>query len=368
MRLIYLSPVPWNSFSQRPHEMAAFFHAATGGKVTWIDPYPTRLPAVSDLLRKGPALAGAGTALPEWLHLLRPPALPIEPLPCSGVVNHWLWRGVLHQARHVADEATLVGVGKPSELAIQLLQMVRPRTSFYDAMDDFPAFYSGLSRFAMSRRERRVARLVNTVVTSSHVIQQRFSQWKSDVRLVMNACASERLPMWQPRVRDAHAPVLGYVGTIAGWFDWELVLALAHALPTARLRLIGPLYQPPSVPLPPNVSIEPPLSHSRALRVMNEFDIGLIPFKRTPLTASVDPIKFYEYRAMRLPVVSTAFGEMALRGADDGVCLMNRDSNFRKLVRDALALSSSEQDMREFRQANSWSARFASANLFSRGG
>ncbi|SNS23844.1 Glycosyltransferase involved in cell wall bisynthesis [Noviherbaspirillum humi] len=365
MRLIYLSPVPWNSFSQRPHEMATYFHAATGGKVTWIDPYPTRLPTVADLLRKTPPLTGADAGSPDWLELLRPRALPIEPLPGSGMVNRFMWRDVLHRVRRVMDGQTLIGVGKPSELAIQLLRRGPRRSAFYDAMDDFPAFYSGFSQAAMAGRERQVAQLADTVITSSHLIQRRFGQFKQDVRLVMNACASDRLPARRPRLPSANGPVIGYVGTIAAWFDWEMVAALARALPTARIRLIGPLYQAPPFAVPPNLSIEPPLPHAEALQVMNEFDIGLIPFKQTPLTASVDPIKFYEYRAMGLPILSTAFGEMALRGELEGVCLAGPDSDFQSLVHHALTLAASEQEVQVFRLANSWSSRFASARLFS---
>lgn len=367
MRLIYLSPVPWSSFSQRPHEMVAFFHAATGGQVTWIDPYPTRLPTMADFRGKAPPLTGADAGSPAWLQLLRARVMPIEPLPGSGLVNRWMWRDVLNHARRFMDGDTLIGIGKPSVLGIQLLRSGLHHSSFYDAMDDFPAFYSGLSKLSMARRERSVARMVDTVITSSHLIQRRFSKWKPDVRLVMNACATERLPAWQPRTGRADMPVLGYVGTIAAWFHWELVAALARAVPSARVRLIGPLYEPPAIALPSNVTIEPPLPHAQALRVMNEFDIGLIPFKQTPLTASVDPIKFYEYRAMGLPVISTAFGEMALRAAEDGVCLLGRDSDFPALVRNALALGSKEQTALQFRQANSWSARFTLAKLFTRG-
>lgn len=367
MRLIYLSPVPWDSFSQRPHEIAAFYHSATGGRVTWIDPYPTRLPTIADFRDKSPPLTGADAGSPAWIKILRPRALPIEPLPGSGLINRWMWRDVLIQARQYMDGDTLIGVGKPSVLGIQLLHSGHYSSSFYDAMDDFPAFYTGLSKLAMARRERSIARMVDTVITSSHLIHRRFSKWKSDVRLVMNACATERLPSWRPRVGRAGMPVLGYIGTIAAWFDWELVATLARAVPTARVRLIGPLYQPPAIALPTNVTIEPPLPHAQALQMMNEFDIGLIPFKQTPLTASVDPIKFYEYRAMGLPVMSTAFGEMALRGAGDGVCLLGRDSDFSVLVRDALALSSTEQSVRQFRKVNSWSARLALGKLFTGG-
>jgi hypothetical protein len=49
MRLIYLSPVAWNSHIQRPHQLVEWFHNETAGEVLWVDPYPTRLPLWRDL-------------------------------------------------------------------------------------------------------------------------------------------------------------------------------------------------------------------------------------------------------------------------------------------------------------------------------
>jgi glycosyltransferase involved in cell wall biosynthesis len=37
------------------------------------------------------------------------------------------------------------------------------------------------------------------------------------------------------------------------------------------------------------------------------FRVGLIPFRRTPLTEAVNPVKLYEYAAAGIPCVSTRF-------------------------------------------------------------
>jgi hypothetical protein len=51
VQLIYLSPVPWASFRQRPHEFAEWFHRRLRARVLWVEPYPVRLPRWSDLSR-----------------------------------------------------------------------------------------------------------------------------------------------------------------------------------------------------------------------------------------------------------------------------------------------------------------------------
>ena len=56
---------------------------------------------------------------------------------------------------------------------------------------------------------------------------------------------------------------------------------------------------------------------------MQGFSAGLIPFIKNELTASVDPIIYYEYFVLGLPVLSTRFGEMALREGSPGVFLVD---------------------------------------------
>lgn len=332
----------------------------------WIDPYPTRLPVIADIVKKRPSTAVTHDDTPDWLSVIKPSALPIEPLPFSGSINRLVWRHIEAAVDRFIGGPTLLGIGKPSEMALRLLQKKRFASSFYDAMDDFPAFYRGLSSMAMARRERKITEQVTTVLVSSTALWERLKPLASDVRLVLNACASDRMPGTSVlrTEKNRHAPVIGYVGTIAHWFDWKLVLALAAANPTARFRFIGPVFEQAPVPLPANISLEPMLPHAKALRAMAQFDIGLIPFKNTPLTCSVDPIKYYEYRALGLPIISSAFGEMALRGEQNGVWLIDAHTDLKKLIERASASVNCVNHIGEFRKTNSWESRFDQSNIF----
>lgn len=368
MHLVYLSPVPWASFAQRPHKFAEWFHARHGGEVLWLDPYPTRLPKIGDFRWEKSTVVVGGTSsaeLPHWLRVVQPRALPIEPLPGVGSLNRFLWRHLLNQVDQFLNKPDgLIGIGKPSALALQILIRHQEVPSFYDAMDDFPAFYEGLSRQAMERRESAVASKVSKILVSSTALAGRFDCHKSKVLMALNACATEMLPSEQLISSSTVKPILGYVGTIGHWFDWPLVFALANANPMALIRLIGPVYSPAPEELPPNIELLPPCNHAMALRAMQSFSVGLIPFKQTDLTASVDPIKYYEYRALGLPVVSTYFGEMTFREQQSGVFLMSRQSDLTGVVARALEYQSNKNEIQKFRNENSWGARFDACGLF----
>ena len=369
MQLIYLSPVPWSSFAQRPHKFVEWFHATTGGEVVWIEPYPTRLPQLGDLKNrsKNNSFQEEIEPLPEWLQLIKARALPLEPLSGLKWINRSLWQGLLQQIEQIAKRSpSFLVVGKPSLLALDLIKRLKMDgvTSLYDAMDDFPAFYQGTSRLSMAAKEQQLAHSVDTVLVSSMHLKKRWdTETVKDVRLVHNGLDQTVLVNLAPHVRQQQNTIFGYVGTIADWFDWEWVVALANARPDDNVVLIGPVFCPTTIELPANIQLLPPLAHAAAMQEMARFDIGLIPFKRNQLTLSVDPIKYYEYRALDIPVISTNFGEMSFRAEEAGVYLSDTLDDIDDTVSRALQYQSAPADAVAFMHSNSWESRFSAANI-----
>jgi hypothetical protein len=377
MRLLYFSPVNAASYAQRPHFMVRAWLDWGVESVLWVNPYPVRLPRWQDL-RRDRGLGDQGTPLDPRVRVLDVPALPIEPLPLGPWLNRRLlgrkeWREI---AQYAAAGPLILGIGRPSALALTALKELQPTASFFDAMDDFPEFHRGLSRRAMRRHEDAIAARVGLVVASSTFLTEKFARRGLRVVRVLNACetggrqgdketgrqgdsVSPPLPVsLSPCLPVAPAPVLGYLGCISRWFDWPLVIRLAQALPQARIELVGPCPVTPPKRLPANVRLLRACPQPQAAGHLARFSAGLVPFRRNALTAGVDPIKYYEYRAAGLPVLSTSFGEMALRGRDDGVYFLDRGDDLPAMVAAALGhrLDAAETD--RFGQTNSWTSRF----------
>lgn len=364
MQLIYLSPVPWNSFSQRPHKFVAWFQAKEKDEVLWVNPYLTRFPLPADLRYLRLKNGNEQLIKPDWIRVITPPVLPIEPLPGSRCANGLLWRKTLNALHVFANRRqTLLAVGKPSLLALAALKRLHFCASLYDAMDDFPDFYSGISRLTVRKREQEIARRVDMMFVSSSGLKQRWEGSRPDVWLVRNGLDVSTLPADKRYAGPKEKNVLGYTGTIASWFDWDWVITLAKERPRDIVRLIGPVFTHVPSFLPENIELLPPVDHQAAMEAMSRFDLGLIPFKRNRLTASVDPIKYYEYRALGLPVVSTNFGEMTLRAGEDGVFLSFDFKDIANVIEGALRYRPDDETIRQFRAKNSWDARFELANI-----
>jgi hypothetical protein len=322
--------------------------------------------------------------------VLNVPALPIEPLPLGPWLNRRLlgrraWREL---QRFAAEGPMILGIGRPSALALGALRELAPAASFFDAMDNFPEFHAGLSRRAMRRHENAIAAEVDLVIASSTFLADKFARRGLRVEKVLNACEiiedktndecrmmnDEWTPHGCPLPHEVsihhssfcihHSPVLGYLGCIGRWFDWPLAVRLARELPGARIELVGPCIVGPPKNLPENVRMLPACRQSDAAGHLARFSAGLIPFQLNRLTAGVDPIKFYEYRAAGLPVLSTRFGEMALRGRDDGAHFLDAAGDLRAAVSSALSRRDDAATIEQFRRANDWRRRFQEATFF----
>lgn len=364
-RLVYLSPVAWDSFAQRPQKFALWFHEKTCGEVLWVEPYPSRFPCMADFKKIGVNDKTESVRPEGWLKILTPKALPLEPLPFSGIVNRGLyWSNTIEQIKIFSEqEETLLVIGKPTVLALQTLKELKNCKTVYDAMDDFPTFFKGLSKSAMARRELAIGRSVDLVLASSTKLREKWNRHNANVTFVPNGLDFALMPSTINQITNKTPKVFGYLGTIGEWFDWKWVINLAKFCPEDTVHIIGPVFNRPQSKLPANIKISPPCSHEQAMARMLSFDIAIIPFKKNELTASVDPIKYYEYSALGLPIISTRFGEMNYRNNAEGVYLCDDDREMQKAISDALSYRTTLELCQVFRASNNWAARFNAIGL-----
>lgn len=334
-RLIYLSPVPLNSPSQRPHHFVAWAHVRWGCEVWWVEPYPVRLPVLSDLyrLRRAAARGDGAAALgpswdgADWLRVVSLPSVPLEPL-LGGRQLLQALQAPSHRRllKLMAHSQTWLVVGKPSGLAMDLCAAVHGHRVLYDVMDDMPLFSHGLSQRWIQRAHAALVTQAQAVWGSAEkLVQSMGGLTRSTPALVRNGTLlpelSAGLDSGVGTAAHASSPlVLGYVGTLASWFDWQALKVLVAALPQANIDVYGPLEAPPPTDLPSQIRLHGPVPHAQVFGLMNGWHAGLIPFVRNSLTDSVDPVKYYEYRVCGLPVLTTLFGEMTQHAlTDEGV-------------------------------------------------
>jgi hypothetical protein len=215
----------------------------------------------------------------------------------------------------------------------------------------------------MIASEKNVLRSVQSVFVSSSGLMEKTSKTVTNCKLVLNAFCPDSVP-FKTSVEEKAPFVFGYVGSMGDWFDWAVVKRLAGEIGNNKVHLIGPLLKSPPQNLPANIEIFPACSHDKLFEYLKTFNVGLIPFKKNSLTRCVDPIKFYEYYAIGLPVLTTDFGEMSLRKGLPGIYFIEDNCQINQIVEKSMQHVYDLGQIIKWRNKNTWQNRFESVGIF----
>jgi glycosyltransferase involved in cell wall biosynthesis len=246
--------------------------------------------------------------------------------------------------------------------------LCRPRC-VYDYIDELAVFPE--DRQVLEQNHQRLLGTATLVIATAERLWRQVVALRPDVLLCPNGVdysfihrtieATGQPPDDLAQVLRPAAPVIGYYGALAEWFDYELLRYAAAERSEYEFVLIGPDY-------------DRSLTNSRIANVKNihwlgvrpypqlpqylkYFDVAIIPFKLNEITHSTSPVKLFEYMAAGKPVVTTAMhessrcaGVIVAKGPEDFVCQLDEalrrkaDTEYLSLI-DGLA------------QENTWDAR-----------
>lgn len=162
------------------------------------------------------------------------------------------------------------------------------------------------------------------------------------------AAPSELAALPEPRVI--------YVGSVAEWFDFELLFALARLLPSFSFPVVGPLrpaLRGTAAAAPPNVHFLGPKAYAELPAWLAHSQAAIIPFLRNELTEAVDPVKIHEYLAAGLPVLSTPFSSEIERLAGPVTLAADARSGAEGLAR-LIADPPTAEEQRKAARPRSW--------------
>jgi GT2 family glycosyltransferase/glycosyltransferase involved in cell wall biosynthesis len=175
----------------------------------------------------------------------------------------------------------------------------------YDCLDEHSAF--GTNRPGLlAQEEERLTAEADLVVATSAVLLERLSKRSASARLLGNACDEELFRSVPDPPMGPGELTVGYVGAVDDWFDTDLFDELARSNPGWRFEIVGGFEgERVSLAKLPNVLLHGEKPHSELPALRGRFDVEIIPFRLTPLTHAVDPVKLYEAAAAGRPVVAT---------------------------------------------------------------
>jgi len=228
----------------------------------------------------------------------------------------------------------------------------------YDCLDHHAGFST--NNPAILKLEDLLLRGADLTVTTSMTLTEGISKKTDRNILIRNGTEYDHFaePPAELALTNTR-PIIGYYGAISEWFDTELVVAAARALPHCNFVLVGSTFGADVSALQaiPNVHLTGEVSYKELPRYLHAFDVCTIPFKITELTLCTNPVKVYEYLSAGKPVVAVDLPELAEMG--EVVRTAASHDDFIAHLREALDNTSPEQveRRRAFARENTWEKR-----------
>ncbi|MFC0811445.1 glycosyltransferase [Paracoccus panacisoli] len=359
--IFILSIINWDFRTQRPQHLATEM-AAAGHRVFFLEmetnPREGTVRAVAPgvhvvrLPNRGMRGLAAYTGVPSpdaaraWVGHFHAFADAVGSTPVAHVVvEHPYW---WHLAKHLSPEYQIT----------------------FDCMDDIGGF-SNTEAHVLEAELDTIARADKMIVSSQYLFDK-FGAARR-VAMVRNGTDVSHFtrdpdevpaPRWLEGRLGRGTIRVGYVGAIAEWFDTDLLERVARDNPDFDIHLCGAVTAeaPMRLDALANVTLHGEIPYADVPAFHRQMDVLIIPFQLLPIIKACDPVKFYEYSAVKRPTVSTPLPELARAG--DLVFRASDAKGFAEQIRRAAPLARDPDfgaRLRQYALDNDW--RFRAADM-----
>jgi len=380
--IVCFSSIDWQFIWQGHQEIMSTL-ATNGNRVLFVENTGVRAPSLKDLPRVRDRIRNwrRGTkgfrAERDNLFIYSPLLLPFPYSWIVRVVNRALFvRALRRWMRAAGFSRPIVWTFLPTPLVREVIPSLDPVLSVYYCIDDFASSSPAAKR--ITRSEEQLFADADLVFVTSEKLRRRAAQFSRHVMLFPFGVSMRKFE----RVRTAPnqipadlaafpRPIVGYVGGVHRWIDFELLKETARRMPGTSFVLVGPLQveQDPSIEIP-NLHLLGKRSHDDVPRYIQGFDVGIVPYLKSEYTSNVYPTKLNEYFAMGIPVVSTDLPEIRRFNAQHGsrVSVADGPDGFVAAIGDALRPRSEDERARriDVARSNSWESRIAEMSVLIR--
>lgn len=230
----------------------------------------------------------------------------------------------------------------------------------YDCIDDYEQMCANeYVRKRIVRDEEILMQRSDIVIVSSQKLLHKKSQiCKTRLNLVRNGTGLTKIyDIKENIVKDSHS--IGYIGTIADWFDYSLIEKSAQSQTSLKYHLIGPkitLNQSKNN----RVIYEGVVEHARLKSYVKDYDCMIMPFIVNEIVKAVDPVKLYEYIAFGKCIISVYYEE--LEYFRDYVYFYRTEEEYNTLldemIQHGFPPKYNSQQQEKFLKENSWDERY----------
>jgi len=321
--IICVSSIDWDFIWQGHQEIMSTF-AAHGNRVLFIENTGVRVPNLKDLPRLKKRFHNWFHSIKgirkerENLYIYSPLILPF---PYSKIAR-WINRSLLVSAlerwvKSIGFSNPILWTFLPTGLILDIVRSVDSKIVVYYCIDNFSASSPVAKKIRVT--EEQLLRRADLVFVTAKNLYDWCSRYNEDVHLFpfgVNIDVYEKASgggrAGSPKdIASLRRPVVGYVGGIHKWIDFDLVESLAEEHPDKSFVFVGPLQRDVErLKKYPNVHFLGQKRYEDLPYYVSRFDICTIPYLITEYTKNVYPTKLNEYLTLGKAVISTAIPEV----------------------------------------------------------
>ena len=331
--------------------------AARGWPVVFVEKVGIRNPGprhMGAVLRRLSAGRTGGGERP--FHTVSPKLLPPRRAPGAAALNRrWLARQLLPLLEH--PSRAVAWIRYPAPELVALVDDMQPRLVVYEAVDEHaesPGLPPRLRRLVAGAESELLER-AGLVFAWSEPIRARLAARHANVVLAPAAVDLAAFAEGESQSRTA-----GYLGSIDGRFDAELVAGLAERLPDWRIVLAGPAVDAAAARRLaglPNVELPGAVDPQEVPSLLVRMSVCLMPYRVNDFTTTLFPVKLVEYLAAGRPIVSTPIA--AVRDFADVVAVQADADGFARAIEQAPDSPDDRARRRGRAAAYGWDRRIA---------
>jgi glycosyltransferase involved in cell wall biosynthesis len=373
--IVMFSTADWASqyWTNKQHTAARL--AARGHRVLYVETVGLRRPGLNQIdavrmaarLRRG---LGPPAQVRDNLWVLSPLTVPMaQRYSAINAFNRWQLRSRIGSwMRQQRIARPLIWTYHPYML--EAAEALNPLMIIYHCVDDLGAV-PGIDRSTFDLAESRLLARADLAFATSHHLQDRCAavagsraHYFGNVADIAHFAQARHISDLPPELAEIPRPRLGYIGVLSDFkIDFALLETLVASRPDWQFVFIGDQREGQNseaaarLKLKSNVHFLGWRSYHELPKYLAGFDVGLLPQLINDYTRSMFPMKFFEYLAAGLPVVSTALP--ALRDFASVHSVAHDGCAFSKAVSVVLAGCGPKAPPVEdpLLQANSWDTR-----------
>lgn len=369
--ILYISLIDWFWIKQRPQHISEFL--SRNNKITYVSIRSWRNNTNVNIAhsKNDYNINKSNFNVNPNMNIIRKRLIPKENS-CKYIknINDKIMSNILKRLDKENNYDVII-ITHPKQYDIIPKNFFNSKLFIYDCMDNYKC-WPNFNKNKLINNEKKIVESSKYVITTSQDLYNEIIKCNphliSKIHVVNNGVDIETFDINKiNKVDDVdifkqnNKKKVGYIGTISIWMDLDLIKNVALKNSNIDFYIIGPVEKGTNLEKYSdieNIIFTGSQPYYSIPNILNDLDVCIMPFKKTDLVKSVNPVKIYEYLAMGKPVIALRYDETEKFG--DLIYTYETQKEFENCLNKILHQQEEKSVMdkrKRFAKQNSWKCR-----------